>query len=102
MKKYEVTPERAAELDAKYAENYRNRKPHVRYIVVWRPKGSLCWSQSQVEIPGTMGSVAMLYCKKSTATARAREIRKQTTPIARPVRHLVHCEARVISVNLPR
>ena len=98
----ETTPERAAELDATHAVMYRNRKPHFRYIVVFRPNGSITWSQSTEQPPGYIAPNAMLYTTHAKANVRANEIRKMDVRIARPVPHLVKYEARVIKVLLPR
>jgi hypothetical protein len=97
-----TTPERAAELDAKYAVQYRNRKPHFRYIVVYRPNGSITWSQSTTQLEGCIAPTAILYITYTKANVRANEIRKMDVRIARPVPHLVKYEARVIKVLLPR
>ena len=107
MNTYVVSPERAAELDAKHAVLYRNRKPHFRYIVVYRPKGSITWSQATTQFEGCIAPsailyAAILYAAYAKANVRANEIRKMDVRIARPVPHLVKYEARVIKVLLPR
>jgi len=102
MNTYVVSPERAAELDAKHAVLYRNRKPHFRYIVVYRPKGAITWSQATTQLAGCIASGAILYTTNAKANVRANEIRKMDVRIARPVPHLEKYEARVIKVLLPR
>lgn len=93
---------RAAELDAKHAAMYRERKPQTRWMVVWRPLGCIVWLQSHILKDGMTGSLQGMFFKKRNAEERAREVRNTHSELARPYAHKVKNEARVIRVQLPR